>query len=232
MFPTALLFLRSCSLGPQIEPSKAKIRLMIASTLSISALTLAHSIGSEEDLHVVGTISPETRSSDACKDDPDILLVDVDKQRRELLRVIEEMQKRCSGVRPIAILHRADDATVRMFLRVGVRGLVMKAGNSTALFDAIRTVHHGHRYLDTGLSDVVMNVIQSGAVSGRNVELTNREQQVLNLIAGGRTYKEIASALTVSVKTVETYRTRIGEKLQLRKRKALVEFAIANGLTN
>jgi two-component system, NarL family, response regulator NreC len=114
---------------------------------------------------------------------------------------------------------------VRMFLRAGVCGFVVKTANTTVLFDAIRAVHHGSRYLDPLLSDVVVEVIESGAEMVRNVVLTAREKQVLQLIARGKTYKEIAAALNVSVKTVETYRTRLGEKTQLRSRKALSDFA-------
>lgn len=217
-------------MGPHKKPSRAKIRLVIASTLSTPALSLAHIIGTESGFEVVATISPETRSIDLPKDlKPDILLVEVDRHRREILRVVEDVQKQFTGLHTLVLLRHADDATVGMFLRAGVKGIVLKTANTTTLFDAVRAVHQGGRYVDAGLSEVVMNLIETGTGGGRPVELTKREQEVLSLIASGRTYKEIASALNVSVKTVETYRTRIGEKLQLHNRKALKAFAIANG---
>ncbi len=109
----------------------------------------------------------------------------------------------------------------------GASGYVLKTADTHHLIGALRAVHNGHRYIDPNLSDVFMTVLESGATAGRNVELTPREKQVLSIIAAGQTYKEIAVALKVSVKTVESYRTRIGEKLQLHTRKTLIEYARA-----
>lgn len=208
---------------------KSRIRVLIASTLSVPAAALAHLVNSDPGLEVVGNV-PQESPPGGMSEAPiaDVLLVEFESRRREILRIVDALQKQILGLRTIAIIRDADSQALRMLLQSHVRGFVLKSAETAVLLDSIRAVYLGRRYLDAGLSDAVMDLIEHGATSGRNVALTNREQQVLGLIANGQTYKEIANALSVSVKTIETYRTRLGEKLQLRTRRALVDFAVSN----
>lgn len=178
---------------------------------------------------VVGYISPETTSG-SLPNAPDILLVEIDSQRRDILHLVENLKRQRTGLRVVVLLRHPDDIAIRMFMGVGAAGYVLKTANTNTLFEALYAVHHGHHYLDSHLSDVIMSVLESGATAGRDVELTPRESQVLSMIAAGQTYKEIAVALNVSVKTIESYRTRIGEKLQLHTRKTLVAYARSHGI--
>jgi DNA-binding NarL/FixJ family response regulator len=117
-------------------------------------------------------------------------------------------------------------------LQAGARGYVVKKSLASELVDAIRTVHSGRRYLSKPLDDELLDRIVSDVPEDPLSRLSARERQVLQMIAEGSSVVEIASTLSLSRKTVETYRERMLEKIGLDNLAALVKFAIQQGLVS
>jgi two-component system response regulator NreC len=136
----------------------------------------------------------------------------------------------------VLILSMHDDpAYLRSVLAAGASGYVLKRAVDTELLAAIRAVHRGGMFIDPSLAHVfVQDALDKAATGGRaprslNI-LSERERQVLGFVAQGYGSQEIAKKILVSVKTVETYRARIAEKLGLRTRSEIVRFAVQMGL--
>jgi DNA-binding NarL/FixJ family response regulator len=114
-------------------------------------------------------------------------------------------------------------------LRAGIRGYVLKSRAAAELVQAIREVSRGSTFLSSDISDTVVDAYLN-KVDIPNDSLSPRELQVLQLVAEGKTTKEVASLLNISVKTAESHRTRIMEKLDLHETASLVRYAIRRGL--
>ena len=119
----------------------------------------------------------------------------------------------------------SDTAFVRTAILAGAAGYVTKKSVHTELLNALRAVRAGKRYVDATVSEGLLPIVKR-----KGPVLSEREQQVLILIASGYSYQQIADRLFVSVKTIETYRARIMEKLELKDRAELVQYAINSGL--
>jgi DNA-binding NarL/FixJ family response regulator len=141
---------------------------------------------------------------------------------REILRV-------CPRARAILLTMHAEDQYVLDALRIGVRGYVLKAQAADDLVLAIREVQRGLMYLSPGVSQAVVNASMSRAELPRD-PLTSREREVLQLVAEGKTTKEIAKLLAISFKTAESHRTRIMKKTDIHETAGLVRYAVRRGL--
>jgi len=139
-----------------------------------------------------------------------------------------EIQKACPRTRTILLTMHAEDQYVLQALQGGVRGYVLKKQAVMDLVQAIREVCRGNVYLSPGVSAAVVEAYQSK--KGPADLLTSREREVLQLVAEGKTTKEIASLLGVSVKTAESHRTRVMQKLDIHETASLVRYAIRRGL--
>ena len=141
---------------------------------------------------------------------------------RELLREVPEM-------RIIVLTVHGEDAYVIEALRSGARGYVLKTQAGSDLVSAIGEVTQGRIYLSPSVSSAVVQAFLAGATSPAD-PLTPREREVLQLVAEGRSTKEVAGILGVSVKTAETHRTRLMTKLDIHHTAGLVHYAIRRGL--
>jgi DNA-binding NarL/FixJ family response regulator len=141
---------------------------------------------------------------------------------RELLREVPEM-------RIIVLTVHGEDAYVIEALRSGARGYVLKTQAGSDLVRAIGEVTQGRIYLSPSVSSAVVQAFLAGATSPAD-PLTPREREVLQLVAEGRSTKEVAGILGVSVKTAETHRTRLMTKLDIHHTAGLVHYAIRRGL--
>ena len=142
--------------------------------------------------------------------------------RRELLREVPEM-------RIIVLTVHGEDAYVIEALRSGARGYVLKTQAGSDLVRAIGEVTQGRIYLSPSVSSAVVQAFLAGSTSPAD-PLTPREREVLQLVAEGRSTKEVAGILGVSVKTAETHRTRLMTKLDIHHTAGLVHYAIRRGL--
>jgi DNA-binding NarL/FixJ family response regulator len=121
---------------------------------------------------------------------------------------------------------------VRRALKAGAAGYVVKRSAAKEVVEAIRAVHAGQRYLSPRVADVVLEDYTDDKQDDLLSRLSAREREVLQLLAEGRTGAQIAERLSLSQKTVETYRARLVEKLGIRDLAGLVRFAIQRGLVS
>jgi DNA-binding NarL/FixJ family response regulator len=160
----------------------------------------------------------------------DIVVMDISMHGKSGLEVLKELKELRPRL-PVLILsmYPEDVYAVRAF-RNGASGYLSKESAPTELIGAIRKVSAGGRYVSAALAETL--VVNLGDETGKPLheKLSDREHQILCLIASGKTGKEIAAELSLSAKTVSTYRTRILEKMDLKNNAELTLYAIQNGL--
>jgi two-component system response regulator NreC len=160
---------------------------------------------------------------------PDIAIMDISMPTFNGLNAAQEM-KRYSEKTKIILLTQHDEAQyVRAALEAGVSGYVLKNQVTSELLLAIRQVSRGQVYLSPGVSSAVVDAYRSGPEKSKN-PLTMRETRVLQLIAEGKSTKDVASLLGISVKTAESHRTRLMHKLDIHETASLVRYAVRNGI--
>ena len=161
---------------------------------------------------------------------PDVAILDLSMPQLNGLDAAREILQSHARMAIILLTMHAEEHQIVAALRAGIRGYVIKTQASDELIHAIREVIGGGIYLSPcGVYGVVVGAYQTG----RNLTpdpLTSREREVLQLVAEGHTTKEIAGALKLSVKTAESYRSRIMEKLGIHETAGLVRYAIRCGL--
>jgi two-component system, NarL family, response regulator NreC len=159
----------------------------------------------------------------------DVAILDLSMPQLNGLDAAREILQLNARTAIILLTMHAEEHQIIAALRAGIRGYVIKTQASEELITAIREVTSGGIYL----SPDVYGVVVAAYLSGRNVAadpLTSREREVLQLVAEGHTTKEIAGALNLSIKTAESYRSRIMEKLGIHETAGLVRYAIRQGL--
>ncbi len=206
-------------------------RLLIADDHAVVRAGLAMLLNAEEDMTVVGeAATAEETIHRTLTLEPDVLLLDIHMPGGGL-RAASSIRRERPATKMV-VLSVYDDAThLRAALRVGVSGYVAKRSVDKATVAAIREACRGGLYIDPSLSDVVAQDLV-GHCRGRNeapTELTPRMRQVLRLAAWGYTNNEIATALSVTVKTVEAHRSAIVRRLALSNRADLVRYAFHAG---
>lgn len=217
---------------------KNNIRLMIADDHAVFRAGLKLLLQTHDDLEVVGEVSDADELLDAVKQlRPDVLVLDLTMPGGSTLPLIEKLRKAIPETR-ILVLSMHDDLTlVRAALASGASGYVVKAAADTEVVAAIRAVATGKVFVDLDLdaNQVGSLLIAEKDWSGKEKDgplgsLSSREKEVFLSLAKGHTNQEIADDLDLSIKTVETYRGRIGVKLGLRTRAEFVRFAVELGL--
>lgn len=165
---------------------------------------------------------------------PDIVLMDIGMPGMDGLAATRAILQNYPQVRIIALTQHENREYVLPTLRAGAKGYVLKRAPDDTLVRAIRTVAAGGSFLDPRVADVVTaSLRQQGAAPGDPLEtLTEREREVLQLLASGKTYQEIADTLFISVKTVDFHRTNLMRKLNLTNRAELIQFALKRNLLN
>lgn len=162
----------------------------------------------------------------------DAVLLDINMPGRSGLEVLEEL-KRLRPAMPVVMLTAfpEQDYAVRAF-KLGASGYVTKSSASDELLTALRKALAGGRYVTASLAEQLAASIAGAAPATPHETLSNRELQVLRLIAQGRTIKEIAAELTLSEKTVATYRARLSEKMGLSSNVELTRYALQHQLAD
>jgi len=164
----------------------------------------------------------------ARKLEPNVAVLDVSMPLLNGIDAAREIHRRAMRTQVVLLTMFEEDAFALEALRAGVRGYVLKAQAAADLVGAIREVMRGAIYLSPGISEAVVNALSK---TDPPVDpLTDRERQVLQLVAEGKTTKKIASILGLSVKTAESHRTRIMHKLDIHETASLVRYAIRRGL--
>lgn len=183
-----------------------------------------------EGFNVVGEASDGLEAVERSRDlTPDIVILDVSMPNLNGIGAAREIVHSNSRIKAILLTMHTEDEYVLEALRAGIRGYVLKSRAAEELIEAIRNVSRGLVFLSPGISEVVVE-----GYLGRNELpselLTSRELQVLQLVAEGKSTKEVASLLGISFKTAESHRTRIMTKLEIHDTAGLVRYAIRRGL--
>ena len=213
-----------------------KIRVMIADDHAILRAGLRMLVNAQADMEVVSEAADGEKAVETARETrPDVALLDLTMPRVGGMKALETMARDCRKTRVLVLTMHDDPAYLRSALAAGASGYLLKRAVDSELIAAIRAVHRGGIFVDPRLAGVlVQDVLAKGktkAGSKRPVNiLSRRELQVLTLVARGYTSAEIAKQIFVGVKTVETYRSRLTEKLGLRTRSDVIRFAVQMGL--
>jgi len=209
------------------------IRILIADDHGVVAEGLKSLIEEQGDLQVVAVVGDGREAVRLAHElHPDVVLMDLSMPElngADATRAILERDPRC---RVIVLSMYAQREYVRRALKAGAAGYVVKRSAAKEVVEAIRAVHAGQRYLSPRVADVVLDDYSNEKQDDPLARLSAREREVLQLLAEGRTGAQIAERLSLSQKTVETYRARLVEKLGIRDLAGLVRFAIQKGLVS
>jgi DNA-binding NarL/FixJ family response regulator len=211
------------------------IRVLVADDHQVFQEALGALLDRHQDMQVVGHAN-DGRTT-VCRSRelrPDIVIMDVSMPDLNGIEATRQIVSVCPRVKVIALSIHVEQRFVAGMLNAGASGYVPKECACEELVRAIRTVMAGHTYLSPSVAGAVVD----GFVRQRNhpgtnafTKLTDREREVLQLVAEGKTMKEIADQLYLSVKTVHTHRHHLMEKLDLHSVAALTKYAIREGLT-
>lgn len=214
----------------------SKIRVLIADDHALVREGIAALLKLYDDIEVVGEAADGTEAIErVCKSKPNIVLMDIGMPKLGGLEATIEVRKCCPYVKVIVLTQYDDREYISRFLKAGVSGYLLKKAVGSELTNAIRAVNRGEVYLFSSIaSEVVTGYLDTNRKTFEENDLyeklTDREKQVIKLIAEGYSHKEIANCLNISVKTVITHRTNISEKLNINSRTGLVKFAISKGI--
>jgi DNA-binding NarL/FixJ family response regulator len=211
----------------------AKIRVLIADDHAILREGVRALLASADDIEVVGQAADGQAAIDqVAKLDPDVVLMDIAMPGLGGLEATLELRKQGARAKVLILSQYEDREYVRRLLRAGVSGYVLKKSAGSELAGAIRAVHRGGLVLDPEVARTAMG--DGGGEPGGGPDpyetLTDREKQVLKLVAEGKSNKEVAELLGISVKTAMSHREHVMEKLQLHNRTELVRYALRVGV--
>jgi DNA-binding NarL/FixJ family response regulator len=208
-------------------------RVLLADDHVILREGLALLVEAQPDMQVVAQArSGREAVSLAQQHQPDVAVLDVSMPDVGGAEAAEQIRLSCPGARIVALTRHADPAYLRRMMKAGAAGYVVKRAASEALMGAIRTVLSGGTYVDPSLAGSLLSRMMrpgEGDAAARKASLSEREEQVLRLIAWGKSNKEVAAQLGISVKTAEFYKAAALEKLHLRTRTDILRHALAEG---
>ena len=213
----------------------SKIRVLAVDDHTLFRQGIVGLLGSQPDIEVVGQAGSGNEGLAASVElSPDVVLMDISMLGTCGLNVTAEIKARCPGANVLILtIHDREDYLYQA-LRAGASGYVLKGADIHDLLDAVRSAARGEVYLyPTATKALVADYLRrsgSGEDRARYGGLSDREREILHLIAQGRTTPEIAAELTLSPHTVQTHRDHIMAKLDLHSKAALIKYAIAKGL--
>jgi len=193
---------------------------------------LTHLLHAHEDIRVVGVAS---NGRDAVRQvsqlHPNVLIADIAMPEINGIEATRQIRERWPETRVVILsMHSTPDHLFHA-LEAGARGYILKENAGGEIVNAVRAVHAGERYLCKKIADVLAEQVARHSGPNPLDSLSKREREVLQLVAEGRTSVEIATKLSLSPKTVDSYRSRLMQKLQINDVPGLVKFSIQHGLT-
>ncbi|MCL6546539.1 MAG: response regulator transcription factor [Bryobacteraceae bacterium] len=207
-----------------------KIRILLADDHALVRQGFRRILEAEPDMEIVGE-ADNGRETVALAEKlrPDVIVMDVGMPELNGIEATRRLSESLPRTRVLALSMHKDSVYVREILRAGARGYLLKDAFDRDLLLAVRAVARGEAYLSPAVSEAVLSDYRRHVRDPLDL-LTSREREVLQMLAEGKTNKEIAAALQLSVYTVDAHRGRIMEKLNLHSIGELVRFAMRHGL--
>lgn len=208
-----------------------KLRVLLVDDHTVVRQGLRRILASDDQIEVVGEAGDgRTAVELAQRTQPHVVVMDVALPELNGIEATRQLTKRAPNIRVLMLTMHADDVYVRQSLKAGARGYLLKDSEDLDLIKAVKAVGAGGSFFSPAVSSVVL----SGYLGDRPPtdtddplgRLTDREREVLQLIAEGKTNKDIAGALSLSINTIETHRKHLMEKLDLHNTAELVRFAL------
>jgi two-component system nitrate/nitrite response regulator NarL len=218
----------------KVSASKEKIRVLVVDDHPVVRKGLQACLAKQERLKIVGEAADGDEAlQKALSLSPDVVLMDVSMPRRDGLAVTQALRKESPKIKVLILsVHNKREFIFRI-IEAGAHGYVSKEASPEELLRAIESVIDGETFFSPEVAQAALNqLVNNGGKKETLAQLTNREREVLVLIAEGQSNKEIANRLGIGVRTIETHRERIMRRLNIHSVAGLTKFAIANGLVS
>ncbi len=217
------------------QSTTQKIRVLLADDHAIVRQGVKMILMAEPDIEVVGEAEDGTQAVEMAKRlKPDVAVLDISMPKINGIEATRQIRAALPNTHTLTLTMHSDDTYVFQLLKAGASGYVLKNAAATDLVQAIRAVRRGEAFLYPSVAKAVVADYLKRLEVGEGREmydgLTEREKEILTFVAEGATNQEIAQKLYISVKTVQTHRAHIMEKLNLHDRTMLVRYAIRKGL--
>jgi two-component system, NarL family, response regulator NreC len=214
--------------------SKKKIKVLVVDDHPVVRKGLLMCLTNKPNVKLVGEAADGDEAILKAKElEPDVVLMDIDMPHKDGLAVTGELRKLMPKIKVLVLSsHSQRDAVLRI-IRAGARGYVLKDTPPDELVRAIEAVDSGEAFFSPPVAKIALNqYVEESDKDAPLAKLSDREKQVLALIAEGKSNKEIAVALNIGVRTTETHRERIMRKLDIHSVAGLTKFAIVNGIVS
>jgi DNA-binding NarL/FixJ family response regulator len=212
-----------------------KIRVLVADDHAIVREGLRVMLGNQPDMEVVG-IAANGREAIRLVDeyDPDVVVMDITMPELNGIEAIQQMLSRHPHLKVIVLSIHETKPYVYRALKAGAKGYLIKETSGLEVVDAVRAVQRGERYLSQRIADLLttesFQKLDSLIEAGPLEALSPREREILQLVAEGQTSQQIGERLSISPKTVDTYRSRLMHKIGVDDVPGLVRFALQHGV--
>ncbi len=209
------------------------ISVLIVDDHAVLGKGLSMLLSAQEDMEVCGQAETAAKALQLCQEKcPDVILLDLSLPDKQGHEVIPELKKCCTS-KILALTMHEDEEYFKRVIQAGGDGYILKKAADDELTSAIRSIYQGEIYVDKAFTQVLIDFYKNQGKQTSTHEkqtLSQREKQVLKLIAQGYTNQEIADTLFISIKTVETHIARTKEKIGVNRRSEMVHYAIKNNL--
>ena len=207
-----------------------RIRILLADDHAVVRQGFKMILGAQPDMEIVGEAGNGREAVELAEQlRPDVVVMDVAMPELNGIEATRRLGASAPHARVVALSMHKDSVYVREILRAGARGYLLKDSVAADLVSAVRAVASGEGYISPAVSNAVLDDYRRHVTNPIDL-LTSREREVLQMLAEGKTNKEIAGVLNLSVYTVDAHRGRIMEKLNVHSINELVRFAVRNGL--
>mgnify|MGYP006279344013 CR=1 FL=1 len=213
------------------------INVLIVEDHTIVRDGLERILNSESDINVIGTADDGIKAIKKFKKlNPDVILMDIMMPNMNGIQATGEIKEIDSSVEIIILSMNYSHEDITMALKAGARGYITKESVSDEVVEAVRAVNGGQRYLSADVDEILIDNFIFGEEKESEAtpleSLSSREREVLQLVAEGKSSKEIAKMLYISTKTVFSYRSRLMKKLEIDNVADLIKFAIKHDITS
>jgi DNA-binding NarL/FixJ family response regulator len=209
-----------------------RIRILLADDHAVVRQGFKMILGAQPDMESVGEAGNGREAVElADRLKPEVVVMDVSMPELNGIEATRRLAESAPHVRVLALSMHKDSVYVREILRAGARGYLLKDSVAGDLVSAVRAIAAGEGYISPQVSNAVLDDYRRHVTNPIDL-LTSREREVLQMLAEGKTNKEIAGVLNLSVYTVDAHRGRIMEKLNVHSINELVRFAVRNGLVD